>query len=185
MFLVLGVGRSGTSEVARILREQGVNMGDELIPPDESNPSGYYEDIEFCKLNSRLLRKELSLFTFRERLAKIIKRKTEPWGLKDPYISTRTLLKEYLALKPHVIYCIRPREDIITSYENSHHPEKENAAHIHDQRKEAIEEALLEYPHLTIDCYQEDKEEVIKGWYNEISSTSGKTYANKKSKGRI
>ncbi len=53
MILVLGTGRSGTSEVARILDELGIDMG-ESERKDEHNPDGYFEDNSFVKLNKKL-----------------------------------------------------------------------------------------------------------------------------------
>jgi hypothetical protein len=43
--IVLGAARSGTSAVAGLLDILGVDMG-KVRPPDETNPQGYYEDIE-------------------------------------------------------------------------------------------------------------------------------------------
>ena len=51
MILAIGTGRSGTSEVARILEEQGVFMGKAFHLGDKFNPKGYFEDREFQSLH--------------------------------------------------------------------------------------------------------------------------------------
>ena len=48
--IVLGCYRSGTSAVAGILHHLGVMMGKEFDKPAKSNPTGYYEDLEFKRL---------------------------------------------------------------------------------------------------------------------------------------
>ena len=53
MKAVTGPGRSGTSLVAKILIASGADFGrtEDHIPPDENNPDGYFEDIEFVSVN--------------------------------------------------------------------------------------------------------------------------------------
>ena len=53
IIIVLGMHRSGTSLIAGVLHEMGVNMGSNLMKADEYNPKGYFEDIEIYKFNSR------------------------------------------------------------------------------------------------------------------------------------
>src|SRR5207245_1776489 len=53
--LILGSGRSGTSMLAGMLRGAGYYMGAHLIPADESNPKGYFEDDEINAVNEALL----------------------------------------------------------------------------------------------------------------------------------
>jgi len=47
--------RSGTSLVASWLAALGVDMGQELLPPDKANPRGYFEDIGFLEFQRRVL----------------------------------------------------------------------------------------------------------------------------------
>lgn len=44
LILVLGPGRSGTSLVAKLISTLGVDLGENLIPANRSNPDGYFED---------------------------------------------------------------------------------------------------------------------------------------------
>jgi hypothetical protein len=53
--LILGSGRSGTSLLAGILSQAGYYMGEHLIPPDDANPKGYFEDDEVNAINEALL----------------------------------------------------------------------------------------------------------------------------------
>jgi hypothetical protein len=53
--LILGSGRSGTSLLAGLLSGAGYYMGNHLIPPDEANPRGYFEDDEVNAINEALL----------------------------------------------------------------------------------------------------------------------------------
>ena len=49
--------RSGTSLTAKWLRELGVNIGENLLPPEQSNPQGHYEDLDFLNFHNKILRK--------------------------------------------------------------------------------------------------------------------------------
>ena len=53
--IVTGYGRSGTSAVARVLHESGVRMGNDFGPPDEHNPTGYYQDQAIYLANQQIL----------------------------------------------------------------------------------------------------------------------------------
>lgn len=53
--IVAGMHRSGTSLVASYLEILGVDLGGELVPPDENNPRGYHEDLEFLDLARRMV----------------------------------------------------------------------------------------------------------------------------------
>jgi sulfotransferase family protein len=52
---ILGCGRSGTSLTAGLFARVGYFMGDELYPPDEGNPRGYFEAREINAINEGLL----------------------------------------------------------------------------------------------------------------------------------
>src|SRR5215813_4067818 len=47
--------RSGTSLIASWLSALGVDLGQELLPPDKDNPRGYFEDLGFLEFQRRLL----------------------------------------------------------------------------------------------------------------------------------
>jgi hypothetical protein len=54
---VLGMHRSGTSLTAQILTALGVWFGDvrEMLPPDPTNPDGFFERFEIWRVNEALL----------------------------------------------------------------------------------------------------------------------------------
>jgi hypothetical protein len=51
---VTGTGRSGTSAVARVLHESGINMGQEFAGPSPQNARGYYEDLRVAAINDKI-----------------------------------------------------------------------------------------------------------------------------------
>ncbi len=53
--IILGFGRSGTSLMGGILYHSGYFMGDELFPPRESNPKGFFENDFINGINERIL----------------------------------------------------------------------------------------------------------------------------------
>lgn len=98
MLIVAGMHRSGTSLAASLLREAGVYLGEDLIPPDGGNPHGYFEDVEINRFHSRLLERQGQSFLFarpgaseilpaeREEALRLVSRSNgHPlWGFKDP-----------------------------------------------------------------------------------------------------
>ena len=56
MVAMLGVGRSGTSAIARGLQAIGVDLGDNLRPGGGKNPTGFFEDNDFLEISRRLKR---------------------------------------------------------------------------------------------------------------------------------
>ncbi len=53
--LVLGMHRSGTSAVTRVLNLLGVALGDDLMPAGEDNPAGFWEHQGVVDIHERLL----------------------------------------------------------------------------------------------------------------------------------
>src|SRR5918998_2971605 len=104
---IVGMHRSGTSMVAKLLQRAGLNLGEEadLMPPAEENPGGFYEHLEFVKLNDEVLNiagagwdcppaagfnwddAALNSFRARARHLAIPLEERLPWGWKDPRTS--------------------------------------------------------------------------------------------------
>ena len=61
--IVLGVHRSGTSAITKGLELFGVDLGQNLLPANEYNPKGYFEDNQLVDLNDNILRKSGSLWS--------------------------------------------------------------------------------------------------------------------------
>ncbi len=53
--LIVGMHRSGTSLLAKLLGEMGVNFGSDLLKGDGSNPYGHFEDKILMNINEDLL----------------------------------------------------------------------------------------------------------------------------------
>jgi hypothetical protein len=99
--------RSGTSMVAKLLQQAGLNLGDEtdLMPPADENPEGFYEHLQFVRLNDEVLNaagagwdcppaaefnwddEALDPFRTRARSLAAPLGKRPPWGWKDPRTS--------------------------------------------------------------------------------------------------
>lgn len=54
--LVLGMHRSGTSAITRVLNMLGAEIGDDLVPPGHDNPTGFWEHAEVVRINEQLLK---------------------------------------------------------------------------------------------------------------------------------
>ena len=55
MLILAGNHRSGTSLLAQLFDAAGVYLGEELLPGNESNRHGHYEDVEVVAIHERLL----------------------------------------------------------------------------------------------------------------------------------
>lgn len=55
IIVVLGMHRSGTSAFAKAIVDLGAYPGDSLIPGDEENEKGYWEDANIVAINNRIL----------------------------------------------------------------------------------------------------------------------------------
>lgn len=131
--VVLGMHRSFTSLIAKGLVSNNINMGDYYVKRDEFNPLGYYEDIDFLRLNKYILltaggdwryppseEKILSLNdnkNITDKIKNLISKKQTKkiWGWKDPRtILTIRLFEPYLK-NPVYIACYRNPEEVAKS----------------------------------------------------------------------
>lgn len=53
--LIMGSGRSGTSMLAGMLQQVGYQFGDNLYPPRQSNPKGFFENKRINEINNKIL----------------------------------------------------------------------------------------------------------------------------------
>lgn len=130
--VVLGMHRSGTSLLALILKELGVNMGEKTLEGTSSNPYGHEEDIEFLRINQNMLRAMGGSWDFPPRedvIAKKISRFSDTiqniieqrdsnnmiWGWKEP--RTTLLMEAYSKYlnNPKYICMYRNVEDVAKS----------------------------------------------------------------------
>jgi hypothetical protein len=129
LIIVTGCGRSGTSAVARMLHESGISVGHELIPADEGNAEGYFEERPVVQLNDEIVQtaglaqffstasRELILECARpldERMHTLAAGATPAW--KDPRFSwTLEAWLPYFEEPPRVIVCLRNPAEVIAS----------------------------------------------------------------------
>ena len=158
MILVVGAGRSGTSQVCEILISLGVNMGTEFGELQESDNGRYnaYEDRDFYRLNRE------RPFSF-SRCKEIIKTKKEPFGIKDPLLAYH--LDEYLKHKPKIIYCTRNKEDIIKKMVKHYNWDRKRTEKVVNERIQLIESKIKDYLEIKFD--DKDKEQKIKTWLSQ------------------
>jgi hypothetical protein len=129
MIIVTGSGRSGTSAVARLLHESGLPAGHDLIPPDESNAEGYFEERAIVDVNDHILfdagmkewfavasRRELldAAAPHEDKMRALIRSATPAW--KDPrFCWTLEAWMELMYLKPRVVVCLRSPSEVVAS----------------------------------------------------------------------
>jgi len=130
----LGMHRSATSLAAKGLYEAGIHMGRNLLGASPSNPYGHYEDLDFIRLNDRILHsaggswdnpppedaivnagKEMN-----KELPAFLKNKSEGgyfWGWKDPRttLTIRAYMPHLQRYNPHFITCWRHPEQVAMS----------------------------------------------------------------------
>lgn len=125
MDLIVGMHRSGSSLLARILFKAGANFGDPagFYPADRWNPDGYFEQIEVLKLNRLLLHGPWGKFTYLflpssetmrrrgRRIAPALRGAAQKYAsclVKDPRFNfTRPIWEEHGAGFGKVIVCLR------------------------------------------------------------------------------
>ena len=120
--------RSGTSLVASSLAGAGIAFGTRLLPGDELNPPGYFEDLDFLDLDRRMLaaaatpddgghpdwgwtegeRLEAAAFeAHRDEARRLVAEREagdRPWGFKDPRAAL--LLDFWLSLAPEARFVL-------------------------------------------------------------------------------
>lgn len=117
--VVVGPGRCGTSAAAGLLHHLGVFMGKEFFPPQETNPYGHWEDLDFLKPNRHFLAKRWNLEDWQGAVSQAIAVRVAlntTWGWKDPRSSR--LIPRYLELIPNARFlrCTRCRDAIVSSF---------------------------------------------------------------------
>lgn len=89
---IVGMHRSGTSAVARVVHNLGAFMGNDFLPPSEYNPTGYYEDATLVDFHTRVMGGNWIIpsmrkaFSFREPYRVVLQEflEKEVWAIKDP-----------------------------------------------------------------------------------------------------
>jgi hypothetical protein len=128
--------RSGTSLIARLLKLSGLNLGpdDRMFGPNEGNPDGHFEHIDFLRLDETLLshlggswefppllnpdwQNAPELSTLRSEAKELIRSfpVDRPWGWKEP--RTALILPFWTSLIPSLkfVICVRNPLDVAKS----------------------------------------------------------------------
>jgi hypothetical protein len=98
--VILGCGRSGTSLTAGLLVSAGYDAGKRLLPPDDANPGGFFEDRGVNDVNEELLRPIVDAFgDFAGRYARPL-RPGERWlAVLPPDVLVPTRPQLYAAMR--------------------------------------------------------------------------------------
>ena len=72
--IITGSGRSGTSMLAGLFNKAGYYYGDNLYPPREANPKGFFEDEEINRLNEKIIFSNIIKMGIDDDELKILKR---------------------------------------------------------------------------------------------------------------
>jgi hypothetical protein len=151
---VLGMHRSGTSLVAGLMRQLGIDLGpdEELLPPDSNNPSGYFELRELVHLNNDILAQyggswsepphlpsgwedSEELAPLRERARRLLTRRfaaSPQWGWKDPRTCITLPFWQRLAPGLRYVICVRNPVDVAYSLRTREGEERGIAEHALD-----------------------------------------------------
>lgn len=148
--VVLGVGRSGTSLAMQALDTLGVHTSENMIPPNVSNPKGFFEDADIVKIHKHLLNtlaptpsmplQEGWLNTPEakqalKQLKGIVETQLDAgqgmWGFKDPRTATFlplwNRLFNQLKVVPRFVMTVRQPEAIIESFAQQYGNDQEFA----------------------------------------------------------
>jgi hypothetical protein len=170
--VILGMHRSGTSMVAGILQQLGVDIGGDLLEAYISNPFGHFENKQFYEINKRILAtcggdwlspppleiilQQNNLYS-KEIMDVINRNKSELWGWKDPRTAfTIDLFLPYLE-NPYFIVCYRNNFDIASSLNRRDGLEIEECYLLIDTYLKRIDDFFKKHPSLKkLDLSYED-----------------------------
>ncbi|WP_449429422.1 sulfotransferase family protein [Rhodanobacter umsongensis] len=140
--LVLGMHRSGTSAVTRVINLLGANLGGDLLPPAADNPSGFWEHRGVVRIHDELLvalgrswhdlralpddwLSSEAAATARKQLVDLLQgefSKSPLWAVKDPRLC-RLLPLWHLVLgdlntKAHAVFVLRHPDEVAQSLQS-------------------------------------------------------------------
>ena len=168
--IVIGLPRSGTSVVARLLQENlNIMMDEGPIRKDSLNPYGYYEDHKLVGINSRMLNrwkandknsKNVDRLWAIEFTAWIVSRsmKYKKWGFKDPrLVGFLPWVVQYFNNATWIV-CDRKERQIIKSQVTKLGISLENAVAGIRAEKALIEKYVCDYNIIDMSHYYPENE---------------------------
>lgn len=147
---ITGYHRSGTSMVADYLQQCGLDVGQDLLPPNFSNPKGHFEDRDFVEFHDRKLAasntdwffKESPLMTFSKSdmlegksLISLRDARLSQWGVKDPRICLFLNFWANVAEDTKFLFVLRDPAASIASLKRRHEKNLLNKSLTKVQRK--------------------------------------------------
>lgn len=161
MIVVVGVGRTGTTAIARVLQDRlGVDMGG---PGDGStHPGGAYEDLEIRKHTLRLTHGTIDEQEWVGRVSTIANGRKEPWGFKDPLLWRYLPLVHFLFGDAEIVWADREIVDTALSWaKNVGGFDLESAGAEVEHRRWMIRRCLEKKKHLRIDMTDHKSDEEL------------------------
>jgi len=153
-YLVLGTGRSGTSTVARIFHNKlGVFMGHQFPPTNETNPDGFWEDMDFYRANKSFVMGQISFPVWRKKVwTTILMRRAlnKPWGFKESRMGHLIGLYVGFFDNPRIVWCQREKDLVIASLQRCYGHDKKRAYALWRTREKTIDRILRNTDHLVI-----------------------------------
>jgi hypothetical protein len=138
---VLSAGRSGTSVLARALNILGLNLGpeDAMLPANDHNVRGYWEQAAVVALNDDLLRRlggtlwelpsvsqgweaDPGLQEVRERARRIVRETfaaDRRWAFKDPRTAFTWPLWRHIVGEMELLVCVRRCDEVVRSMQKA------------------------------------------------------------------
>lgn len=158
--IVLGMHRSGTSLVARILSEAGINMGKRLLGANSSNPLGHFEDADFFELNNDIFKSldadwtqppevrevEALRSKFSERIKKILSTKGRVWGIKEPKLCFTIFLIKHFIDNPYYVFIDRGETAVVNSLNVRNGISKKDGKVLYGKNNDALMEFKATVP---------------------------------------
>ena len=153
-FIVTGVGRTGTSTVARVLHENlGVRMMGEHNKKSPANPDGFYEDLNIWALNMHFVSGKINFPLFFNAIQRVIdeRDKTDKiWGFKDPVLANILGFYYTFFVNPKIIICERPKNLVLKSLVKHWRDDEYKCEELYNSRITCLDRFLKGRDHLAI-----------------------------------
>jgi hypothetical protein len=89
---IVGIGRCGSSCLTGVLHIMGLPLGDNLLPANALNPTGFFEQWDMLKLNKTIL-KELGTEYLEGKKTRYVR-----WNKEPRFMEFKNVIKENLAM---------------------------------------------------------------------------------------